>query len=128
MDTKTRKTDAYRAGMAGEVLAAAYLRLKGYEVLESNYRYAHREIDLILQKDNTLVFAEVKTRAPGSLVSAPYAVNRRKQMFLYSAASKYVREKQWKEEIRFDIIWVERNRSGCRVIAHIPDAFSPLGG
>ena len=40
---KTRKMSAYRAGMAGEVLAAAYLRLKGYEVLASNYRYAHRD-------------------------------------------------------------------------------------
>lgn len=125
---KTRKMSAYRAGMAGEVLAAAYLRLKGYEVLASNYRYAHREIDLILLKDNTLVFVEVKTRAPDSLVSAPYTVNRRKQMFLYSAAAKYVREKKWTEDIRFDIVWVERNGNGCRVVAHIPDAFSPLGG
>ncbi len=125
---KKRKVAAYRAGMAGEVLAATYLRLKGYEVLDSNYRYAHREIDLILQKGNTLVFVEVKTRAPDSLVSAPYAVDRRKQMFLYSAAAKYVREKRWSEEIRFDIVWVERNGNECRVVGHIPDAFSPLGG
>lgn len=125
---KMRKAAAYRAGIAGEVLAAAYMRLKGYDVLASNYRYAHREIDLILQKGNTLVFVEVKTRAPDSLVTAPYTVDRRKQMFLYSAAAKYVREKRWLKDIRFDIVWVERSGNECRVVAHIPDAFSPLGG
>lgn len=124
---RRRKSD-YRMGMAGEVLAAAYLKLKGYEVVTSNYRFAHREIDLILRKDEDLVFVEVKTRAPDSLVSAPGSVDLRKQMFLYSVASKYIHENHCTENVRFDIVWVERKGSACRVVEHIRNAFSPYAG
>lgn len=122
------KSCDYRIGIAGEVLAAAYLRARGYELLASNYRFAHREIDLILRKDGALVFVEVKTRAPGSLIVAPLAVDMRKQMFLYSVASKYIRENHLSEEVRFDIVWVERKGSACRVVEHIQNAFSPYAG
>lgn len=118
----------YRIGMAGEVLAAAYLQARGYQLLTSNYRFAHREIDLILRKDGFLVFVEVKTRAPGSLIVAPLTVDTRKQMFLYSVASKYIRENHLTEEVRFDIVWIERKGSACRVVEHIRNAFSPYAG
>ena len=124
---RKRKTD-YRMGMAGEVLASAYLRLKGYELLCSNYRFAHREIDLIMRHDHQLVFVEVKTRAPDSLVCASVTVDFRKQMFLYTAASRYVQENHCTEDIRFDIVWVERQGTSCRVVEHIQNAFSPFGG
>ncbi|MCM1041344.1 MAG: YraN family protein [Bacteroides sp.] len=122
------KRNDYRIGMAGEVLAAAYLKNKGYELLTSNYRFAHREIDLILKKDGELVFVEVKTRAPNSLVTAPGSVDMRKQMFLYSVASKYIHENRCRENVRFDIVWIERRGSACRVVEHIRNAFSPFGG
>lgn len=119
---------SYQIGMAGEVLAAAYLKLKGYELLTSNYRFAHREIDLIMRKDGEVVFVEVKTRAPDSLIMAPGAVGRRKQQFLYSVASKYIRQTRCTDNVRFDIVWVERRGNACRVIEHIENAFSPFGG
>lgn len=125
---RCQKRNDYRMGMAGEVLAAAYLKLKGYQMIASNYRFAHREIDLILRKDKELVFVEVKTRAPNSLICAPSAVDVRKQMFLYSVASKFIRENRCKENVRFDIVWVERKGSACRVVEHIENAFSPYAG
>lgn len=120
---------ATNIGAAGERQAAEYLVSLGYVVLESNYRCRHREIDLIVEKEGLLVFVEVKTRASDAFMPAPYAVNRRKQMFLCSAAAAYVCQRSWKREIRFDIIWVENTGKGrYRVVAHIKNAFNPFGG
>ena len=124
---------AYRnAGKGGERWAAAYLQSLGYRVLEANYRSRHREIDLIVEKEGILVFVEVKTRASNALLAAPCAVDWRKQMFLYSAASRYVRQHALTMDIRFDIIWVECRRQGrqifYRVVEHIANAFAPFGG
>ena len=49
-------------GAVGEVLAARFLRDKGYQILSSNYRCRQGEIDIIAVKDIYIVFAEVKTR------------------------------------------------------------------
>ena len=49
-------------GQIGEDRACEYLRDKGYRVLHRNYRRPWGEIDIVArEKDNTLVFIEVKT-------------------------------------------------------------------
>ncbi|MEL6686907.1 MAG: YraN family protein [Pseudomonadota bacterium] len=53
---------AERAGRRAEWLAALYLQLKGYRVLERRYRSPYGEIDLITRRRKTLVFVEVKQR------------------------------------------------------------------
>ena len=57
--------NTHQAGQKGEAWAAAYLRRRGYRVLARNYRVPSGEIDLILQRGNLLVFAEVKSRRGG---------------------------------------------------------------
>ncbi|WP_017932310.1 YraN family protein [Robiginitomaculum antarcticum] len=57
-----RRRQAERAGRKGETLAALYLRLKGYKILESRYRSYYGEIDLIAQKGRAIIFIEVKHR------------------------------------------------------------------
>ena len=51
-------------GKTGEQLAAEYLKTKGFEVLETNWRFKQYELDLIVKMPNrdTIVFVEVKTR------------------------------------------------------------------
>lgn len=49
-------------GRRGETLAAWYLRLKGYRILESRYKTPVGEIDLIARRFGTTVFVEVKSR------------------------------------------------------------------
>ena len=51
-----------QTGKTGEMLAASYLQLTGYQLLQHNWRYGRVEIDLIASKGNTLHFIEVKTR------------------------------------------------------------------
>ncbi|WP_312353675.1 YraN family protein, partial [Aminipila sp.] len=49
-------------GFQGEEVASNYLKNKGYQVLERNFRCKMGEIDIIACIHKTLVFVEVKTR------------------------------------------------------------------
>jgi putative endonuclease len=49
-------------GAWGEDLALRYLIQHGYTLLDRNYRTRRGEIDLIVRKDDILVFVEVKLR------------------------------------------------------------------
>ena len=49
-------------GRAGEARAAAYLRERGYRILDQNWRCRDGEIDLVAAHGGQLVFVEVKTR------------------------------------------------------------------
>lgn len=59
----TARRRAFRRGLAGEAVAAWYLRLKGYRILAWRYRTAAGEIDLVARRGRTLVFVEVKARS-----------------------------------------------------------------
>ena len=69
-------------GHKGEAIAAKYYQQRGWLLLNHNYRTRMGEIDLILYKENTLVFAEVKTRAGTMLDRPAAAVDARKQQRL----------------------------------------------
>jgi len=53
-------------GKKGEQIAAAYLKKKGFEILEMNYKNPKGrqlgEIDIVMRKEQSIVFVEVKTR------------------------------------------------------------------
>lgn len=50
-------------GKYGEELAKEFLIKKGFEILETNFRYSKMaEIDIIAKKKNAIHFVEVKTR------------------------------------------------------------------
>lgn len=49
-------------GRRGEQVAAQWFEARGFEVVGRNWRCRSGEIDLIVRRDSTTVFAEVKTR------------------------------------------------------------------
>ena len=51
-----------QTGTEYERRAEQYLREKGYEILERNFRCAYGEIDLIARQGSGLIFVEVKYR------------------------------------------------------------------
>ncbi len=65
MNKKTRHT-AYRAGLAGERLAALWLMVKGYRIVGRRVRTPYGEVDLVARKKRVLVFVEVKYRRGGA--------------------------------------------------------------
>lgn len=111
-------------GKAGEQLAADDLRLKGYTILEMNWHFGHKEIDIIARDRNDLVIVEVKTRTAPMIEFPEQAVNRSKQRFLIAAANGYVRYRHIPLEVRFDIVYVIYEKGIPRIL-HIRNAFYP---
>ena len=93
-------------GAAGEVLAARFLRSKGYAILTSNYRCRQGEIDIIAAKDGYIVFAEVKTRRSSALYAPREAVTVQKQRRIWRTASLFLSTHPTDLQPRFDVIEV----------------------
>ncbi len=93
-------------GAAGEVLAARFLRDKGYTLLAANFRCRHGEVDIIATDGTYLAFVEVKTRQQGSLYTPREAVTLSKQRRLLSTAALYMSTHPSSLQPRFDVIEV----------------------
>ena len=93
-------------GAVGEVLAARFLREKGYRVLSSNFRCRQGEIDIIAETAGYIVFAEVKTRRQDSRYLPREAVTLSKQRKLIQTAALYLGRYPTDLQPRFDVIEV----------------------
>lgn len=111
-------------GSKGEMLASRFLLDKGYAVHHHNWRSGHKEIDIIAQERDTLVFVEVKSRTSDAYGDASDAVTEQKIRRLISAAQTYILRNGIDLNFRFDIITVI---GSCEpyTIEHIEDAFRP---
>lgn len=110
-------------GHKGEAVAAKYYQQRGWLLLNHNYRTRMGEIDLILYKEGTLVFAEVKTRTGAMLDRPAAAVDARKQYRLVLAAQQYLQRSPYGDAtIRFDVVEVIPAGTGWQVHC-IPGAF-----
>lgn len=110
-------------GKQGEAEAARFLREKGYDILTTNFRYQHAEIDLIVQRGKLLVFVEVKTRTGTAFGNPEEFVSYTKARLVMKAAEHYIFTHNWHYDVRFDIIAILVSGSEQR-IRHIEDAFS----
>lgn len=116
--------DRRQIGILGETEAARYYRSRGYQLLAANFRTRQGEIDLIVEKNGCLVFAEVKTRAENSRIEAREAVTPGKQKKLLAAAGAYLghlsREPQ---NVRFDVVEVYHRVGAVTKVCCIENAF-----
>lgn len=108
-------------GIWGEGLAAAYLREKGYVILERDWHSGHRDIDIIAQKDGCVVFVEVKTRRSEDYGSPVMAVGYQKQRNLLRAINHFIQYRHLDMPWRFDVISIVGMPSQQPVIEHIED-------
>lgn len=109
-------------GKKGEELAKEFLQKNGYTVLESNFVFQKAEIDIIAQKDETLIVVEVKTRSSLDFGNPQDFVSPKKIKLLVKAIDEYVNLKNIDLSIRFDIISVIHDKSDF-TIEHLEDAF-----
>ncbi len=94
------------SGAAGEILAARFLREKGYTLLASGYRSRFGEIDIIASDGPYIVFVEVKTRSQGAISLPREAVTVDKQRRLLSTAALYLKSYPCRLQPRFDVVEV----------------------
>lgn len=110
-------------GRRGEAVAARYYQQRGYLLLGHNYRTRMGELDLIVYKENVIVFAEVKTRSGKMLATPAEAVDLHKQRRLQKAAEMYLQNSPFVDSMmRFDVVEVIPTNRGWQVHC-IMDAF-----
>lgn len=111
-------------GKRSERLAAEYLKRKGYRILETNYRSAVGEIDIIASDEGTIVFVEVKSRSSKRFGSPKGAVTPAKQRKISMAALDYLkRAGQTGARARFDVVAID-TASGKTDIEVVRNAFA----
>ena len=111
-------------GRRSERLAAEYLKLKGYRILETNYRCGAGEIDIIAREKKTLVFIEVKARSSSRFGSPKGAVTPAKQRKISMAALEYLkRTDQTGSSARFDVVAID-TAGGTPAIEVVKNAFA----
>lgn len=110
-------------GRYGEELAARRYELDGYTVIDRNFRCGEGEIDLVLLRDGTIVFCEVKTRATDFFGDPSEAVTPAKQARLRRLAAVWLdRHRYPRDDVRFDVVSIVSRHSGARVTRY-EDAF-----
>ncbi len=110
--------DNKKKGNLGEEVAKKFLENKGYNILESQYRTKHGEIDIIALDDKNIVFIEVKYRKTNKKGSPLEAINKTKQNKIINSAYQYIIDKNIKNNIRFDAVGILDNE-----VTHVINAF-----
>jgi len=93
-------------GAKGELLALAFLKQRGLQLIEKNFNCKPGEIDLIMQDDEYTVFVEVRYRKNSGYGSPLETVDSRKQRKLWLAAQTYLQQKGLSFHVacRFDVV------------------------
>lgn len=112
-------------GDEGEQMAADYLTARGYQILARKFVCQQGEIDIVAQKGEVLIFAEVKNYSEASYHDALDALTPLKIKKVIRAAEVYLWQYQVSDnlEIRFDVVAIDRKQGGVPDLKHIPDAF-----
>jgi len=106
-------------GKAGEKRIAQYLQKRGWTILETNFRYRKKEIDIIARKDEIISFIEVKTRRHSGFGMGMEAVDWLKQKTIIQVARYYLEKHNITEAlVRFDVASIDGN-----VVSYLEDAF-----
>lgn len=119
---------SHEVGRLGERLACIYLRERGYEIVECNYRCDEGEVDIVAFDADAeeVVLVEVKTRRKSAHESDAYpeeAVDERKRTRYRRIARCYVTEHFPVLSIRFDVIAITLYKDSMAELEHIYSAF-----
>ena len=110
-------------GELGERIAERWLRRSGWRIIQRRFRSGHRDIDLVVERDGTVAFVEVKARRGDRFGQPVEAVNWRKQKELTRSAKVWIdRHGRPFEAYRFDVIGVLVAKERVRV-RHVENAF-----
>lgn len=121
--TKERATkgrSAWQSGLWAEDLAALWLQLKGYRILERRLKTPGGEIDILARRGSVVAVVEVKQRRERAQAAA--AISARQQQRLENAVRFVLarRPELSHHDIRFDAVLV----SSWGWLQHLPNAWT----
>lgn len=107
--SKTTLNSSRQKGDVSEDIASAYLKAKGYQIRKKNFSFGKvGEIDIICEKDEILVFVEVKSRYNRLGPPPILAITKNKQKSIRKAAEGYLYINNIQNTTcRFDAILIE---------------------
>jgi putative endonuclease len=86
------------SGRKAEAAARVYLEMRGFKILEQNFRRPRCEIDIIAKKDDVVHFVEVKYRADYQQGGGLEAITPTKLRQMRRGAEIWVEETKWHGE------------------------------
>jgi putative endonuclease len=102
------------SGREAERRAEAWLRGRGYVVLDRNHSTRAGEVDLVCRDGEVLCFVEVRSRAGSGHGSPEETVDGRKARRIVAAATDWARRHGALEDaIRFDVVAVTGSGDGA---------------
>ena len=119
--------DSREIGALGEKIAAEYLTRLGYVIRECNFRSREGEIDIIAEKDDFLVFIEVRTRRSLSFGTPEESVTAQKKERLIALTQAYMEDREdLPSSWRIDVVALELGPKGqISRLELIENAISP---
>ena len=116
--------EIHKIGRRGERLAGSYLQSRGWRIIERNWRFHHKEIDLVARRGDVVAFVEVKTRGVAALAGPLESITAAKRRDLRVAARGWIALRgQAGESYRFDAVAVSVGPHGTRV-EHVENAWT----
>ena len=114
-------------GQWGEKRCEKFLKRKGLKTLTRNFSCKTGEIDLVMvDRDGTLVFIEVKTRANEDFSPSESAVTAAKKIRMVRAAKYFLASNGIEDRpCRFDVVTIVLGEKGPELIRHYENAFVP---
>lgn len=122
---KSNKLRDNEFGKFAETKAKEWYTSRGYAIRETNWHCHRIEIDLIVQKDTTMVFVEVKARS-GKDMDALEAVTPAKIKRISRGADIYLNGLPFDYEYRFDIVTLTGDFSDYLLEVYEDAFLSPL--
>ena len=100
-------------GNLGEKLAREFLRERGYDILETNYRCREGEVDIVARHEDSLVFVEVRAKTSREFGSPEESITPAKQERLKATASHYIQtHDNLPTSWRIDVVAIELSPRG----------------
>ena len=110
-------------GRIGEEMAVAFLKKKGFAILDTNWRSHHLELDIIAKDGDMLVFVEVKTRSTAHFGNPEDALSSQKIAHLLNAAEAYIFATDYHGNSRFDVVSIITPYGRKPELEYFEDAF-----
>jgi putative endonuclease len=85
-------------GRRAEAAAKVYLEMRGFKILEQNWRRPRAEVDIIAEKDGVIHFVEAKYRRDDAQGGGFDAITPTKLRQMRRGAEIWVEESKWRGE------------------------------
>jgi putative endonuclease len=109
---KNLNTSSKSIGNFFELYIIRKLKEEGYAVLEHSWEASPEELGIIIKKEKTIVFVEVKARGSSTIEEPEKSVDREKMYNIYRGAKKYLKSLESADiditvfDYRFDVIGI----------------------